>query len=306
MKTGAVIVAAGQSPRQRTLKPLKNMGAMTIISRVIANFQEAGVFPIVVVTGFKGAELEKHVAKLGVFCIPNTDYAQTEMFASAVLGLTFIRNKCDRVFFTPADVPLFTNTTLKKLLASKADVVKPVCRGWSGHPILLAGSLVDKVLTYKGPNGLRGAIKTYAKKVQVVEVEDEGVLPVAENRAQYDKLVTINNKLLFRPAVEVALLREDKLFDKDVALLLSMVASEGNVKEACLRVGISYSKAWKQLKALEKNLGFPLLERQPGGEAGGGSRLTPAGHRLLEQYDKYVEAVKKYAATIFPKYFEER
>ena len=162
------------------------------------------------------------MAKLGVFCIPNTNYAQTEMFASAVLGLTFIRNKCDRVFFTPADVPLFTNTTLKKLLASKADVVKPVCRGWSGHPILLAGSLVDKVLTYKGPNGLRGAIKTYAKKVQVVEVEDEGVLPVAENRAQYDKLVTINNKLLFRPAVEVALLREDKLFDKDVALLLSM------------------------------------------------------------------------------------
>ena len=304
MRTGAVIVAAGLSSRMGDFKPLKQMGSMSIISRVIANFQQADVFPIVVVTGFKAPALEKHIAKFGVICVRNADYDKTEMFDSAVLGFSFIKDKCDRIFFTPGDIPLFTYDTVQRLLATSTDVAKPVFNGQEGHPVLLSRALLNKICTYHGQGGLRGALENYGEKVQLISVDDEGILLDADTKEQYEQLVALNNKLLFRPALDVALMRQGRLFDKDAALLLTMVANEGNVKEACARVGISYSKAWKQLKALEENLGFPLLERQPGGEAGGGSQLTPQGQKLLKQYGKYVEAVKKYANSIFPEYFE--
>ena len=51
MRTGAVIVAAGMSSRMGEFKPLLQLGGLTFVQRVVSNFQQAKVFPIVVVTG---------------------------------------------------------------------------------------------------------------------------------------------------------------------------------------------------------------------------------------------------------------
>lgn len=47
VKTGAVIVAAGMSSRRGDFKPLLRIGAISMVQRIIANFQQAGVSPIV-------------------------------------------------------------------------------------------------------------------------------------------------------------------------------------------------------------------------------------------------------------------
>ena len=91
MKTGAVIVAAGMSSRMGDFKPMLKMGSISIVQRIIANFQHADVFPIVVVTGFRADELEKHISKLGVISVRNNSYEETEMFDSAKLGFDFIK-----------------------------------------------------------------------------------------------------------------------------------------------------------------------------------------------------------------------
>jgi len=303
MKTGAVIVAAGLSSRMGDFKPMMQLGAMSIISRIIANFQQADVFPIVVITGYLAEELEKHLAKLGVVCLRNPAYATTEMFDSARIGFSFIEGQCDRVFFTPADIPLFTYDTVNRLLARTEDVVKPVCEGQDGHPVLLKCSLLEKILAYKGEGGLRQAIAGSTDNVGLLAVADEGVLVDADTQADYRDLVSLHNKTLFRPVLDVSLMREGRLFDKNAAMLLHMVAYSGTVKEACEHIGISYSKGWKLLSSLEDNLGFALLERKPGGDAGGMSVLTAEGEDLLQRYEKYVEQIKKYANAIFYDYF---
>jgi molybdenum cofactor cytidylyltransferase len=305
MKTGAVIVAAGMSQRMGEFKPMMPIGDMSIIGRIIANFQQSDIFPIVVVTGFRAGELEKHVSKLGVICVRNADYATTEMITSAKIGLSFIRDACDRVFFTPADIPLFTYGTLGRLLKERADVVKPVCNGRGGHPILLDRWLVDQIIADDGTEGLHKVIERRARSVRTIPVADEGVLLDVDHKSQYDQLVTYHNQTIFRPALDISLMREGLLFDKDAALLLHMIAYAGTVKEASASVGMSYSKAWKMIAALERHLGFALLERQPGGEAGGASVLTERGQDLLYRYEQYVEAIKAYANRIFPDYFEE-
>ena len=52
-------------------------------------------------------------------------------------------------------------------------------------------------------------------------------------------------------------------------------------------------------------MGFPLLQRQPGGEYGGSSRLTLQGQRLLGQYEAYAQAVQEFAGQAFARFFPE-
>ena len=52
-KTGAIILAAGRSAHMEELKPMLRMGQTTMIQREIDTIRQAGISPIVVVTGYQ-------------------------------------------------------------------------------------------------------------------------------------------------------------------------------------------------------------------------------------------------------------
>jgi CTP:molybdopterin cytidylyltransferase MocA len=85
-ETGAVILAAGLSSRMGDYKPLLPIGGESIVRRVIGAFRRAGVKTIVLVTGHRAEELERHVAPDGVVCLRNERYAESQMFDSARIG----------------------------------------------------------------------------------------------------------------------------------------------------------------------------------------------------------------------------
>jgi molybdate transport repressor ModE-like protein len=304
MRIGAVITAAGMSSRMGDFKPLLKIGLISMIQRIVANFQQARVFPIVIVTGFRGGELEKHISKSGVIFVRNDNYEQTQMFDSAKIGFSYIMDKCDRVFFTPVDIPLFKVDTVKKLMTANVPVAKPVCRGAEGHPIILACSLLPQLLALDCDQGLRRALSLCCDEIQTVEVDDEGILIDADTPADYHRLLECHNRQMLRPFVEILLMRENKLFDKTGAMLLRMVAYTGSVKDACHKTGISYSAAWGLLDALEDSLGFTLIDRQAGGECGGGSCLTAAGRELMKRYVLFTGQVQKFADSCFADCFK--
>ncbi|MWG34257.1 TOBE domain-containing protein [Halomarina oriensis] len=74
-------------------------------------------------------------------------------------------------------------------------------------------------------------------------------------------------------------------FDERDATLLRTVDAEGSLNAAATALGRSYARAHERLTDLETAFG-PLVERQRGGAGGGGSRLTPNGHRLLARFDR--------------------
>lgn len=189
MRTGAVIVAAGMSTRMGDFKPMLDIGDLSIARRVAATLRQAGAEPIVVVTGFNAAALERHLADSGVVFLRNERYETTHMFTSACIGLRYIEDKCDRVLFTPVDVPLFTAATARALLASGGKLACPVCQGRSGHPILISSGLIPGLLADPGQDGLRGALARCGEPMVRVPVEDRGVLYDADTPEDYRALL---------------------------------------------------------------------------------------------------------------------
>jgi molybdate transport system regulatory protein len=67
--------------------------------------------------------------------------------------------------------------------------------------------------------------------------------------------------------------------------LLQEISDRGSLSAAALALGVSYRKAWGDLRRAEELLGYPLTVKHRGGQKGGCSELTPAAKRLLEAYD---------------------
>ena len=66
--------------------------------------------------------------------------------------------------------------------------------------------------------------------------------------------------------------------------LLAAVDRNGSINGAAKELGISYRKAWAQLKAMESLAPFPLLHSKVGGKNGGESTLTPEIKQLMRQF----------------------
>lgn len=175
-KLAGIVLAAGLSSRMGAFKPLLEVGGVSMVRRVVRLMRGAGADPILVVTGHRRRELEAHLRDGDVELIHNLDYASTQQFDSLRLALARLEGRCDRVLVSPADIPLVEPETVKALLRTPGDFVRPVFRGCGGHPALLSAGLIPELLGYEGSDGLRGAIRKIGCAVQSVTVEDGGVL----------------------------------------------------------------------------------------------------------------------------------
>jgi molybdate transport system regulatory protein len=96
-----------------------------------------------------------------------------------------------------------------------------------------------------------------------------------------------------------------RAFGEGPAALLDLVRTEGSLSKAAAALGMSYNKAWRSLRAAEERLGFALLERQVGGKAGGGSRLSPQGEELLKRYQDLRADVDRELERLFRVHFSD-
>ena len=305
METGAVIVAAGMSSRMGDFKPMLSIGTMSIARRVVTTLRQAGAGHICVVTGYRADELERHLARSGAVFLRNEAYETTHMFDSALIGLEYMRSKCERVLFTPVDIPLFTSATVEALLASGAELACPVCEDRTGHPILMSAAVIDRVLTDSGEGGLQGALSRCGVPMARIEVSDPGILLDADTPEDYAELLELHNSQLLRPVVEVSLARQQRLLDWRLAMLLSLVDETGSVRRACERMQYSRSGGWNAIRLLERELGCAVVESSQGGRRGGWSRLTERGRALLNAYNEYTRRVRQTAEELFDEYFPE-
>lgn len=186
--TGAVIVAAGLSSRMGTFKPLLPLNGKTVIENVIEKMQSANIDPIIVVTGHNAELLEPILHNLKVFIVRNEHYSTTQMFDSAKLGFQTLKDKCDRFFFMPVDIPAFSKDTLLALMHSNQKLICPVHSQKKGHPLLIANELIDEILQYPGEDGLRGAIEHCSISLSYLDVTDKGILYDMDTPREYEQI----------------------------------------------------------------------------------------------------------------------
>lgn len=304
MKTAALIVAAGIDRQTDVISPMKNLGSISVAQRIIATCHQSGIRMITIVTGYRAEELEHHLSNNEVVFLRNPDYADTSMFDSVKIGLEYLKDKCDRVFLTPVNIPLFTSETMKRLNACPAPLVCPVCEGKSGHPVLIAASLFDRILSDSGRNGIRGALARCGVEMTMIPVEDSGIFNDFRATGEYHMLLERHNAKLVRPVVQVSLAREKMFFDAKLALLLNLVDETGSVRTACQRMKISYSGGWNMIRTLESQLHHHLIERSQGGAGGGKSSLTEEGRWFLQSFRRFEEELRQQADVLFENCFE--
>ena len=304
MATGAVITAAGMSSRMGDFKPMLNVGSISIAHRVVATLKQAGAELIVVVTGFRADDLERHLSPDNVIFLRNESYASTQMFDSALIGLDYLRTRCDRILFTPVDIPLFTPETVAALLRRDGDIVIPRCGGQTGHPIVLSSACVDRIVRDSGEGGLQGALERCGE-IEYVEVDDGGTLHDADTPSDYRSLLAFHNRRLLRPVVDISLAAENSFFDSRIAMLLFLIDGTRSVRLACKQMQISYSSGWKLINASEHELGFDLVNRSQGGANGSRTTLTPEGAELLSRYRAFALELRGRAGELFEKYFSD-
>lgn len=105
-------------------------------------------------------------------------------------------------------------------------------------------------------------------------------------------------------AAPIALTRElEQLVDKRINIL-RRIHETGSISEAARLSSVSYKAAWQALETLTNLAGAPLVEKEVGGNKGGGTKLTPAGLTVLELSEKLTKAreavLMEFAARVSP------
>lgn len=300
--TAALIVAAGQTAGKARFEPEKKIGTITALKRIVMVLQQAGIRRIAVVCDDDRAE--KLVPHMNLEFLRSP--AGGEMLAAVKIGLTYLQDKCDAVLIAHTDVPLFSASTVRRLLETDGDVCVPCCQGRGGHPLLLQARHFPSILSYDGPNGLAGAIRSAGLQRKLVAVEDEGILTnIRQPEAAYRRLVDCHDLTALRPAFRFQLVREQVFYGPGAHQLLHLTAETGSLLEACRRMGISYSKGRKIIANLEQQLGTTVIASSRGGRTGGASIVTEAGLGLMHRYDAFCSEASDRLKELFTKYFPE-
>ncbi len=84
--------------------------------------------------------------------------------------------------------------------------------------------------------------------------------------------------------------------------LLKHIAKNKSLKAASDDLGISYRKAWGDLKNAEELLGYQLLEKQRGGKSGGTSIITDKARKLIEAYEALQQTFDDQAEAAFKEF----
>lgn len=107
------------------------------------------------------------------------------------------------------------------------------------------------------------------------------------------------------PGLKVWISQDGKgVFGRGKWLLLDAVKREGSLQGAATALGISYRKAWGDLREAERVLGMRFLEHRRGGPEGGSSTLTEEGLLWWKEYARFQTEIEKSVSRAFEKWKE--
>lgn len=305
MRVGAVIAAAGTPGGFAAYDNTGVADGVGMVKRMIQNFQRAGAADIVVVTGYKAEETEKQLAKMGVVFLRSPDYEREQMIDFASRGLQYLAKTCQRIFFCPVSVPLFSVDTICEMMRTPGSVIIPVCGGRRGHPVLIMSDLVPSISAYRGRYGLKGAIDASGGGIIYHEIDDGGISLRVQDQEAFASKIAREGIQQIHPKVKLQFIKNIPFFGPGVVHLLKQIDILGEIRAACQKTGISYSKGRNMISIAEENLNCTIVERSVGGAGGGKAKLTEKGKRIVEQYEQYERAVSEYADEMYQKYFSD-
>jgi molybdenum cofactor cytidylyltransferase len=162
----------------------------TFVRRVTCTALEAGLSPVVVVTGAWAEDVASAVSDLPVRIANNPGW-QTGQGSSVRTGVRALPAESGAVVFFLADQPQIPSTLIKALLAEHArtlaPIIAPLVDGRRGNPVCFDRVTFPELLALTGDTGGRALFSRYP--VTWLPWHDASVLVDVDTEEDYQRLV---------------------------------------------------------------------------------------------------------------------
>lgn len=171
----AVVLAAGRSRRYRAAGGLRDSKLVdlfrgeALVRYPVRAALEAGLVPVIVVTGHAEASVAAALAGLPAVAVHNPAFA-SGLASSLRAGLAMLPSWTEAAMILLGDMPLVGADLLRALIATAdkspdAAAVVPVVAGQRGNPVLLRRALFAAAATLTGDEGARRLLRDPALAV---------------------------------------------------------------------------------------------------------------------------------------------
>ena len=188
-KTAGVILAAGGSERLNTPKQLLDWQGKPFIHQVAHHALEAGLAPLIVITGAYHDRVIQSLEDLPVKIVHNPDWQQGQS-TSMKAGLKALPDQCDSVMFLLSDQPQISSELIRQLMARYAQnrklITAPMVDGQRGNPILFDRQVFSELAAVTGDKGGRAVINQF--DVDWLPWADDRILLDVDRPGDYERL----------------------------------------------------------------------------------------------------------------------
>lgn len=190
MEVAAVLLAAGESRRMGTPKPLLPWQGTTLIQYQIGELEASGVADIVVVLGHAAERVQPYVRSQKARLVINQEYRRGRA-TSVRAGVEALAPGIDAVLFLNVDQPR-PRYLLEALLAAHREhpalITVPTYQGKHGHPSLFAARLLSELAQVSEVGqGLREVLRRHVQDIQEAELGSSLVLLDMNDPQEYQR-----------------------------------------------------------------------------------------------------------------------
>lgn len=193
MSLAGIILAAGESRRMGSPKPLLEFHGETFLDRLILTLS-AACSPVIVVLGWEPSTIRAGIKRADLANIVlNPDYRRGQL-SSLQCGIAAAPAEAAGVMFTPVDYPAVRPSTVVRLARTfetrEADqlLVIPRSQGRNGHPVCAARALFGEFLSLAPEAAAHDLIRRYRGQTVFLDVDDPGVLQDIDDPEAYRHL----------------------------------------------------------------------------------------------------------------------
>jgi molybdenum cofactor cytidylyltransferase len=185
-----IILAAGESTRFGAPKHLLDWKGKPFVRQVAETALQASLWPVVVVTGFRAADIESALNGLPVEIIRNAEYQQGQS-ASIRAGVQSLSGKVGAAVFLLADQPQIPVDVIRALVESHAQhmqaILAPlVLEERRANPVLFDRDTFANLTQLTGDMGGRGIFDKH--RVEYLPWHDDILLFDVDKPEDYQKL----------------------------------------------------------------------------------------------------------------------
>jgi molybdenum cofactor cytidylyltransferase len=193
-KIGAIVLAAGLSTRMGRPKMLLPWGETTVLGQVVCTLYNAGVAPVLVVTGAFQADVEATLQALlcPTIRVHNPHFEDGEMLHSLITGVNNLPGDLDAVLVALGDQPQIEIDVVKHILERFAQrrsrIIVPSYQMRRGHPWLVERSLWGEIASLTLPRTLRDFLSAHQEEIDYLVVNTSSVIQDLDTPEDYERL----------------------------------------------------------------------------------------------------------------------